>query len=175
MSLSHQCSSALKKLHGCTNSVDKKLPPLTRRLEPFYQQSRYGKMSGATDLKLKFSRFLCFSPHINSTMFFQADLPRPAHYSFYCMQPEEDCLPVPSFHCLRKRSFCVGTRNADVFRGVATLRKVHTAEKEGSVLRSISIPRKFFLHPSIFVTFETMPMILLVSEAMDFVRAAYSL
>ena len=164
-----------RKLHGCTNSVDKKLPPLTRRLEPFYQQSRYGEMSGATDLKLRFSRFLCFSPHINSTTFFQADLPRPAHYSFYCMQPEEDCLPVPSFHCLRKRSFCVGTRNTDVFQGVATLRKVHTAEKEGSVLRSISIPRKFFLHPSIFVTFETMPMILLVSEAMDFVRAAYSL
>ena len=175
MSLSHQCSSALKKLHGCTNSVDKKLPPLTRRLEPFYQQSRYGKMSGATDLKLRFSRFLCFSPHINSTMFFQADLPRPAHYSFYCMQPEEDCLPIPSFHCLRKRSFRV-ERGTLTSSKVSPLFERYTLRKRRAASSGQFLyPRKFFLHPSIFVTFETMPMILLVSEAMDFVRAAYSL
>ena len=51
-----------------------------------------------------------------------------------------------------------------------TLRK-RRAASSGQFL----YPRKFFLHPSIFVTFETMPMIFLVSEAMDFVRAAYSL
>jgi hypothetical protein len=34
--LSHECSSALKNLHECTKSVNKKLPPLMRRLEPFY-------------------------------------------------------------------------------------------------------------------------------------------
>src|SRR5437764_9569437 len=175
MSLSHQCSSALKKLHGCTNSVDKKLPPLTRRLEPFYQQSRYGEMSGATDLKLRFSRFLCFSLHINSTTFSR----RICH----------DRRIIVFTVCSRKKiaylflPFTVSVNDLSVWeRGTLTSSKVsplferYTLRKRRAASSGQFLyPRKFFLHPSIFVTFETMPMILLVSEPMDFVRAAYSL
>ena len=171
MSLSHQCSSALKKLHGCTNSVDKKLPPLTRRLEPFYQQSRYGEMSGATNLKLRFaflrtsmqprfSRRIC---HDRRIIVFTVCSRKKIAYRFLPFTVSGNDLSV------RERGTLTSSKVSPLFERY-TLRK-RRAASSGQFL----YPRKFFLHPSIFVTFETMPMILLVSEAMDFVRAAYSL